>query len=125
MFITRTGDVSKAAVYSTLNATWTIIIGMVRQEFEWWIILYLVGIYAGYSLINYDKKVAADKAKRAKVRVRFIRKIDSEYEVLEGKTIHLGSDLDDDDFFDRLSKFFNQVTIFRTRGRHRTAESRA
>lgn len=125
MFITRTGDVSKAAVYSTLNATWTIIIGMVRQEFEWWIILYLVGIYAGYSLINYDKKVAADKAKRAKVRVRFIRKIDSEYEVLEGKTILLGSDLDDDDFFDRLSKFFNQFTIFRTRGRHRTAESRA
>ena len=72
------GDVSKAAVYSTLNAVWTIVFGLIRSEYELWIVFYMIAIAVGYSLINYDKKVAADKARRAKVKIRFIQRIENE-----------------------------------------------
>ena len=80
MYIARTGQASKAAVYSTLHATWTIIIGIVNREYVGYIYIYLAFVYIGYSLINYDKKKAAEKAKKAKVRVRFLRRVENDYD---------------------------------------------
>lgn len=81
MYIARTGQASKAAVYSTLQASWTILIGIVRgDEYQAYVYPYLILIYIGYSLINYDKKKAAEKALKSKVRVRFLRRVHAEYE---------------------------------------------
>lgn len=41
MHITKTGQVSKAAVYSTLNATWTIAFGIIRGEYGVYVLIYL------------------------------------------------------------------------------------
>lgn len=103
-YITKTGQVSKAAVYSTLNATWTIFFGMIRGEYQLWIIFYLIAIYIGYSAINYDKKVAADKAKRMKIRVRFLQKVDNEYDIMKVKEFEVGSDIDDDEIMEKVGK---------------------
>jgi hypothetical protein len=50
-FIAQTGQVSKAAVYSSLNATWIIIIELFQAQHRRWIWFYIVAIYAGYTLI--------------------------------------------------------------------------
>ena len=104
MYITKTGQVSKAAVYSTLNATWTIAFGFVGGQYQAYVIIYLILIYTGYSFINYDKKVAADKVKRAKVKVRFIKRVEGEYEVIGRKSINLYDDIDDEKLLDQISK---------------------
>jgi drug/metabolite transporter (DMT)-like permease len=51
-YITQIGDVSKAAVYGTLSATWTIVFGLIRSEYELWIVFYITAILVGYSLIK-------------------------------------------------------------------------
>lgn len=102
MYITKTGQVSKAAVYSTLNATFTIIFGLIDNRYEYWVIPYLFAIYFGYSLINYDKKVAAAKAAKAKVKVRFIQKVEKDYEVVERATITIGEDIDDEELANKI-----------------------
>ena len=104
-YIAKTGQVSKAAVYSTLNATWTIVFGIIQSKYELWIIFYLIAIYTGYTFINYDKKVAADKAKRAKVRIRFLKKVDESYEILKRKSIDIGSDVDDDELLEKIGMY--------------------
>jgi hypothetical protein len=88
LHIARTGQISKAAVYGTLGSLFTIIFGLIRSEYKPWIILYLISVYTGYSLINYDKKAAADKVRRSKIRIRFIQKIESgDYEIQERQSI--------------------------------------
>ena len=111
MYITKTGQVSKAAVYSTLNATFTIIFGLIDSRYEYWVIPYLVAIYFGYSLINYDKKVAAAKAARAKVRVRFVQRVEKDYEIVEKATITIGEDIDDEELANKISEFLYNYSI--------------
>lgn len=109
MYITKTGQVSKAAVYSTLNATWTIVFGIIQSKYEWFILIYLVGIYTGYAYINYDKKLTAAKAKKAKVKVRFIKRVKGDYEVLERRSIHIGSDIDDEELMEKIGKLYQRL----------------
>lgn len=103
MYITKTGQVSKAAVYSTLNAFWTIIFGIIQNVYPKFIFFYLVGIYAGYSYINYDKAVTAKKASLAKVKIRFVQKVENDYEIVEHCTINIGSDIDDEELINKIS----------------------
>lgn len=106
LHIARTGQISKAAIYGTLGALFTIIFGLIRSEYKPWIILYLISVYTGYSLINYDKKSAANKAKRSNIRIRFIQKIErDDYEVQDRQSITIGDNIDDAE----LSKIIGKI----------------
>lgn len=45
--------------------------------------IYLIAIYSGYSFINYEKYVAAAKAREAKVKVVFKRTVEVDFEIGE------------------------------------------
>lgn len=99
LYIAKTGQASKAAVYSTLHASWTIVMGMVNGEYDNYVYPFLFFVYVGYSLISYDKKVAAEKAAKAKITVKFIKTIKKDYEVsLKSEYTNLERKLDGDSF---------------------------
>ena len=106
MYIAQTGQASKAAVYSTLNATWTIVFGLVRGEYEALLFLYLIGIYTGYSFINYEKKKAAEKAKKAKIRVKFLKRVKEGHEEVKKGDFVLYSKDDNEEMIKKISKYF-------------------
>jgi len=107
-YINKTGQVSKAAIYSTLAASWTIIIGMIRQEYQLWVIFYIIAIYVGYSFINYDKKKASEKAKKAKVRVRYVKKVAEEYEITKRASFAIGLDITDNELLKKIEEVANE-----------------
>lgn len=75
-FILKTGQLSKAAVYSTLNASFIIIIGLIRGEYEGVVVIYIFCVYAGYVLIMYEKKKAARAKKLATIDIKFVERVD-------------------------------------------------
>ena len=55
MYINKTGQVSKVAVYSTLHASFIIIFGLIQEKFSRFLVFYIILIYSGYVMIFYKK----------------------------------------------------------------------
>lgn len=55
---------------------------MIRQNYRWPILFHVFAVVIGFGLIQYDKKKVLDKAKKAKVRVKFIRQVNEEYQIM-------------------------------------------
>jgi len=106
-YINKTGQVSKAAVFSTLAASWTIVIGIIRGEYKVYIFFYIAAIYTGYSFINYDKKKASQKAKRAKVKVKFVKSVKDNHEVICSKSFSIGTEINDYKLLQKIGNFMN------------------
>mmetsp|Transcript_5408 Transcript_5408/g.6156 ORF Transcript_5408/g.6156 Transcript_5408/m.6156 type:complete len:122 (+) Transcript_5408:843-1208(+) len=81
---------------------------MIRQEYQLWVIFYIIAIYVGYSFINYDKKKASEKAKKAKVRVRYVKKVAEEYEITKRASFAIGLDITDNELLKKIEEVANE-----------------
>lgn len=107
MYIAKTGQISKASIYSTLSPIFNIFINVVRGNYSWPIFFHVFAVIVGFGLIQYDKKKVIDKAKRAKVKIKFYTKVNEEYEVAATTTLEIDEDIDDDKLLEEIGKDFN------------------
>lgn len=96
MYIAKTGQISKAAVYMTLSPVFSITLGLMKGEYQAWIIAHILFVVIGYSLIQYKKNVILKRSKKVTVKVKFFKQVHEEYEVYGQAHQDLVSEVDHD-----------------------------
>ena len=75
MYLNKSGQVSKVALFSTLHATYIIIFGLIKGMYSRFFIIYIVLIYCGYILMFSEKRKQAKSVSRNKRKNKFISKV--------------------------------------------------
>jgi len=104
LHIAKKRQIAKAAVYATLNTFFVIIVNILRGLYPWWIYPYTVMIYIGYTLIAYDRSINFKKAMEHTIRIRFIQKLENEYEVVKDGDFIFDSSIDNEQLNTQLEE---------------------
>ena len=77
MYINKTGQVSKVALFSTLHASYIIIFGLINSKYSEFMTFYIVLIYVGYVIIFAKKRKDAKNLFRSNQKTIYFGKLES------------------------------------------------
>lgn len=75
MYINKTGQVSKVALFSTLHASFIIIFGLISNKYSRFMVFYIILVYSGYVMIFYKKRKDIKKVQMSNRIIKFLGQV--------------------------------------------------
>mmetsp|Transcript_21799 Transcript_21799/g.19325 ORF Transcript_21799/g.19325 Transcript_21799/m.19325 type:complete len:214 (+) Transcript_21799:685-1326(+) len=97
IYIISKRQIAKAALYATLNTFFVIIVNILKGNYPNWIYPYVILVYIGYTLLAYDRTVIWNKRNEENIQIKFIQKMEDDYEVVKSDDFDIDTNATNED----------------------------